>query len=65
MALKTTDKQLGGATGHGFLPGRSGNPGGRPKGFAGLIRAHVGADGERLVEATILLAYGTPAQRRT
>lgn len=29
---KTTEKQLGGATGKGFMPGQSGNPAGRPKG---------------------------------
>ena len=28
----TTEKQLGGATGKGFMPGVSGNPNGRPKG---------------------------------
>lgn len=27
---KTTEKLLGGITGKGFLPGQSGNPGGRP-----------------------------------
>ena len=29
---KTTEKQLGGVTGKGFMPGQSGNPNGRPKG---------------------------------
>lgn len=29
--LKTTKKQRGGVTGKGFMPGKSGNPGGRPK----------------------------------
>jgi hypothetical protein len=28
---ETTDKLLGGVTGKGFMPGQSGNPGGRPK----------------------------------
>jgi hypothetical protein len=32
-ALRTTPKQRGGVTGQGFLPGQSGNPGGRPKGI--------------------------------
>ena len=27
----TTEKKLGGVTGKGFMPGKSGNPGGRPK----------------------------------
>jgi len=37
--LRTTGKQLGGITGKGFLPGRSGNPGGRPAGLAEQVRA--------------------------
>jgi len=36
-ALRTTPKQRGGVTGKGFLPGRSGNAGGRPKRVAKLI----------------------------
>lgn len=28
---ETTEKKLGGCTGKGFMPGQSGNPGGRPK----------------------------------
>ena len=28
---KTTEKKLGGITGKGFMPGQSGNPGGRPR----------------------------------
>jgi hypothetical protein len=40
---------LGGVTGMGFMPGRSGNPGGRPKGLAKRVRELVGPDGERLV----------------
>ena len=35
--MRTTSKQRGGVTGKGFLPGRSGNPGGRPKRLARLI----------------------------
>jgi len=30
----------GGTTGKGFMPGQSGNPGGRPKGIAALARVH-------------------------
>src|SRR3989344_6151041 len=29
---KNNEKQLGGITGKGFMPGKSGNPNGRPKG---------------------------------
>ena len=40
----------GGVTGRGFMPGRSGNPGGRPKGLAKATRELVGDDGMALVE---------------
>jgi hypothetical protein len=40
----------GGITGQGFMPGRSGNPGGRPKGLAKATRQLVGEDGMKLVE---------------
>lgn len=33
-------KQLGGITGKGFLPGQSGNPGGRPKGSVKISSAY-------------------------
>lgn len=36
MVDKTTKKQLGGATGKGFKPGKSGNPKGRPKGSTSI-----------------------------
>jgi L-rhamnose isomerase len=35
----------GGITGRGFMPGRSGNPGGRPQSLAKATRALVGEDG--------------------
>jgi hypothetical protein len=38
----------GGVTGRGFLPGQSGNPGGRPRGLARRIRELVGEDGEAI-----------------
>jgi hypothetical protein len=37
--LRTTRKQRGGITGKGFLPGRSGNAGGRPGGEALMRRS--------------------------
>ena len=42
--------RLGGVTGRGFLPGQSGNPGGRPKGLARRVRELVGHDGSAIVE---------------
>ena len=40
----------GGATGHGFMPGQSGNPGGRPRGLARRVRELVGDDGELILQ---------------
>ena len=44
-----TPTRPGGVTGRGFLPGQSGNPGGRPRGLAAAARAVVGDDGRELV----------------
>jgi hypothetical protein len=41
--------QVGGVTRKGFLPGQSGNPGGRPKGLARRVRDIVGDDGSEIV----------------
>jgi hypothetical protein len=46
MTLKSTDKQRGGVTGRGFLPGQSGNPGGRRPGERQLLEKMYGADGQ-------------------
>ena len=43
----------GGVTGRGFMPGQSGNPGGRPKGLARRVRELVGEDGELLLQFMI------------
>jgi len=64
--LRTTRKQRGGITGRGFVPGQSGNPGGRPKSMAAAIleqRPTVSAD---LVEFWSLVAFGsaTAVQKR-
>ena len=40
----------GGITGRGFAPGRSGNPGGRPKGLTRRVRELVGDDGTAIAE---------------
>ena len=40
----------GGVTGAGFMPGQSGNPGGRPKGLSRRVRELVGDDGHEIAE---------------
>src|SRR5260221_5452738 len=42
-------RRNGGVTGAGFLPGASGNPGGRPRGLSRRVRELVGEDGEAIV----------------
>jgi hypothetical protein len=48
--LKTTPKQRGGVTGRGFLPGQSGNPGGRPRSERTLLERLYGEDGEQVYQ---------------
>lgn len=50
--------------GRPFQPGHTGNPGGRPRGIASMIRKAVGEDGDRIVDAYMVIAWGTPRQVR-
>jgi hypothetical protein len=55
-------KMLGGVTGNGFRPGRSGNPGGRPRGLARSVRELVGDDGLAIVEFWLSVMNDTSAK---
>lgn len=61
--MKTTDDQRtgrgsGGASGRGFQPGQSGNPGGRPKSLAAQILAGRPTTSKDLVALWALIAFG-------
>src|SRR5262245_60990717 len=49
-SVQNNGRGTGGVTGRGFMPGRSGNPGGRPQGLARATRELVGEDGVKLAE---------------
>ena len=53
--------KLGGATGKGFMPGQSGNPGGRAKGLARYVRELVGDDGQIIAEFMLNVLHDTTA----
>lgn len=56
-------KAPGGVTGKGFLPGRSGNPGGRPKGLAEQVRRAT-HDGKMILDFMIAVARGAKIDGR-
>lgn len=47
-----------------WRPGQSGNPGGRPKSLLGSVRDVCGNNGQRIVEALALIAFGTQTELR-
>lgn len=64
LAVSTpATQQLGGVTGKGFLPGKSGNPGGRLNELTVLARKQT-RGGKLLVAALKLIALGTDAEIR-
>ncbi|MEE9137701.1 MAG: hypothetical protein V3V07_04035 [candidate division NC10 bacterium] len=56
-------KTPGGVTGKGFLPGHSGNPGGRPKGLAQRVRRAT-HDGKTIVDFMTSVARGAKIDGR-
>jgi hypothetical protein len=53
---------LGGITGSGFLPGQSGNPGGRPKGLSRRVRELVGDRGEVIADYMLSVMHDEKAR---
>jgi hypothetical protein len=61
-SVKTT--KIGGVTGAGFVPGQSGNPGGRPKGIARTVREVCGGSPLRLAQGLLEIAEDPKARDR-
>ncbi len=55
--MKASSKQRGGVTGKGFVPGQSGNPGGRPKGLAEKVRKAT-KDGSLIIGLMMAVVQG-------
>jgi hypothetical protein len=49
-SVQNNGRGTGGVTGRGFMPGRSGNPGGRSQGLARATRELVGGDGQAMAQ---------------
>jgi hypothetical protein len=61
-SVKTT--KIGGVTGAGFVPGQSGNPGGKPKGIARTVREVCGGSPLRLAQGLLEIAEDPKARDR-
>jgi hypothetical protein len=64
VEIKSETTRRGGVTGAGFVPGVSGNPGGRPKGRARTVRELVGEDGALVAEFMLSVMYDERARTR-
>ena len=64
VEIKPETTRRGGVTGAGFVPGVSGNPGGRPKGLARTVRELVGEDGALVAEFMLSVMYDERARTR-
>ena len=64
VEIKSETTRRGGVTGAGFVPGVSGNPGGRPKGLARTVRELVGEDGVLVAEFMVSVMGDERARTR-